>query len=240
MIADKFRQALKRQEQIRSTPTRQGLVYGNPTSYQVNAINNPNETCSDIFKSGVLNKYYNMPYTAFVQGTGEKIAMTELQYMIDLQNQLTDEDKSFIDICEKSVEDVWAKALKELGITKIEKAELKEFIDITDGVLMSLKYHYQRPRPLQLAYVYSMPLYPFLATTANSPAYPSGHSFDAYKIAFLLSKRYPEKAMALIQIAEDITMSRVKGGVHYPSDSIISKMLAKELTDQGFFDKYLI
>ena len=46
--------------------------------------------------------------------------------------------------------------------------------------------------------------------------------------------------MQLLDIAERITLSRVKGGVHYPSDSILSKMLAKELTDQGFFDKYLI
>ena len=240
MIADKFRMALKNREHIKGSPQRHGLVYGNPTSYQVNAINNPNELCSDIFKSGVLNKYYNMPYSAFIQGTGEKIAKTELQYMIDLQNVLTEDDKIFMDICETRVEDVWVKELEGLGISKIEKAQLKDFMDITDGILMSLKYHYQRPRPLQLAYVYSMPLYPFLATTANSPAYPSGHSFDAYKIAFLLSKRYPEKAMQLLDIAERITLSRVKGGVHYPSDSILSKMLAKELTDQGFFDKYLI
>ena len=42
-----------------------------------------------------------------------------------------------------------------------------------------------------------------------------------------------------MDMADKITMSRIKGGVHYPSDSIISKMLAKELVDNGFLDKYL-
>ena len=115
MIADKFRLALKNREYIKGSPQRQGLVYGNPTSYQVNAINNPNELCSEIFKSGVLNKYYNMPFSAFIQGTGEKIAKTELQYMIDLQNVLAEDDKSFIDICEKSVEDVRVLKLAKLN-----------------------------------------------------------------------------------------------------------------------------
>ena len=240
MIADKFREALRKQVHIRKAPVRQGLVYGNPTSYQVNAINNPNELCSNILNSGVLNKYYSMPFTSFIEGGGEAVAKNELQFMIDLQNNLTEEDKMFIDLCEKDHAQVWSESLKELDIKGIEKASIKKFIDETDSVLYSLKYSYQRPRPLQLAYMYNMPLYPFLATTANSPSYPSGHSFDAYKMAFLLSKRYPDKAMAFMSIADAVTMSRIKGGVHYPSDSIISKMLAKELTDQGFFDKYLV
>lgn len=240
MIADKFREALRNKVHIRKAPVRQGLVYGNPTSYQVNAINNPNELCSDILKSGVLNKYYNMPFTSFIEGAGDYIAKSELQFMIDLQNSLTEDDKAFIDLCEKDHPQVWSDALKELDIKGIEKSSIKKFIDDSDGILFSLKYNYQRPRPLQLAYMYSMPLYPFLATTANSPAYPSGHSFDAYKMAFLLSKRYPDKAMAFMAIADSVTLSRVKGGVHYPSDSILSKMMAKELTDMGFFDKYLV
>ncbi len=235
-----FREALKKFQYQKPMPVKTGLVYGNPTRYQVEVTTNPNDLYKSIIQSGVAIKYYNMPYNAFLESSGDPVSRKELQYMIDLQSGLTEDDKSFILECERHVEEVWVKELDRIGIPKIDKDKIKDFLCVTDGLLMSLKYHYQRPRPLQLAYTYSVPLYPFLATSANSPAYPSGHSFDAYKIAFLLAKRYPEKAMHLLEVAERITMSRVKGGVHYPSDSALSKLMARELTDQGFFDKYLV
>jgi hypothetical protein len=238
MIANSFRQAMKSMSAPKPMATRKGFVYGNPTAYQVDAMSNPNELCSDIIKSGILNKYYNMPWQSFVEG-GDRVAKAEIDYMIALQKELTDEDKKFILDCEEDIPKIWNNYLKEISLPSISKETIKEFIDGSDGVLFLLKYHFQRPRPLQLAYLYAVDLYPFLATNANSPAYPSGHAFDAYKVAFLLSKRYPEKSMQLMNMADRIAISRIKGGVHYPSDSIISKMLARELVDNGFLDKYL-
>lgn len=238
MIANAFRQAMKSMSVPKPMATRKGFVYGNPTLYQMETMLKPNELCDAIMKSGILNKYYNMPWQSFIEG-GERVAKAELDYMISLQDALTEEDKKFIDACEDDLSKVLDECIKELNIPSINKKEIEDFLSVTDGIIFSLKYHYQRPRPLQLAYQYALNLYPYLATSANSPAYPSGHTFDSYKVAFLLAKRYPEKSMQLLDMAEKISMSRVKGGVHYPSDAIISKMLAKELVDNGFFDKYL-
>jgi hypothetical protein len=238
MIANAFRQAMKSMSVPKPMATRKGFVYGNPTHYQMETMLNPNELCDTIMKSGILNKYYSMPWQSFVEG-GERVAKAEIDYMISLQDALTDEDKKFIIQCEEDHAEIWFNFIKGINIPSISKKEIERFHKETDCINFSLKYHYQRPRPLQLAYQYSINLYPYLATSANSPAYPSGHAFDAYRVAFLLAKRYPEKSMQLLDMAERITMSRVKGGVHYPSDSIISKMLARELVDNGFLDKYL-
>lgn len=238
MIANAFRQAMKSMSVPKPMATRTGFVYGNPTLYQMESMLEPNEVSDAIIKSGVLNKYYSMPWQSFIEG-GERVAKAEIDYMISLQHALTDEDKVFITACEKDHAKVWHEYLKELNIPSISRDEIHRLFTKTDCIIFLLKYHYQRPRPLQLAYQYAINLYPYLATDANSPAYPSGHAFDSYNVAFLLAKRYPEKAMQLVDMAEKITMSRIKGGVHYPSDSIISKMLTRELVDNGFFDKYL-
>jgi hypothetical protein len=217
---------------------KQGLFYGNPTRDQVNSMVNLNEDCKAIMQSGILNKYYNIPWQGFME-PGNKVAKTEIEAIIAVQSSLTKEDIDFINKCEEDIAGVWLKALKKIEIPKIEKSQLQEFIDLTDGILYHLKYHYQRPRPLQMAYFYGLKLYPVLATNANSPSYPGGHAFDAYRVAYLLAKKYPEKAMELLGIADAICMSRVKGGVHYPSDNIMSHQMAKELVAYGFFDKYL-
>jgi len=215
-----------------------GLFYGNPTIEQAMAMFNPNETCVNIIKSGVLNKYYSMPYQSMTDFSGMS-SKKELGEMIALQKTVTEDDLKFIKQCEEDMSEVWFNFIKEINLPEIKKDKLQEFIDLTDGVLYLLKYNYQRPRPLQLAFFYNMAFYPLISTSANSPAYPSGHSLDAFRVAFLLGKRHPEKSTQLLEFAESVSMGRVLGGVHYPSDSIISKMLARELVDMGFFEDYL-
>lgn len=215
-----------------------GSFYGNPTADQYASMVKPNEICSAILKSGVLNKYFNMPYNSSTDYVGDS-THKELIEMLSFQKHTTAEDLKFAQKAEDDVTDVWIEALRILDLPEIEKQELRFFIDSTDGVLYLLKYFYQRPRPFQAAFVYNIKYYPLLKTDASSPSYPGGHAFDAYNVAFLLSKRHPEASVQLLDIAEKITRSRVHAGFHFPSDAIISKMLARELSDMGFFDNYL-
>ena len=63
--------------------------------------------------------------------------------------------------------------------------------------------------------------------TASTPSYPSGHAFQAYYLAQVLSSRYPEKAEMFSKIAEDCALARVYAGLHYPSDNEFSKTLVE-------------
>lgn len=54
--------------------------------------------------------------------------------------------------------------------------------------------------------------------TSFTPAYPSGHAFQSYYLARVLSIQFPEKKETLIQMARRISDIRIIAGLHFPSD----------------------
>jgi acid phosphatase (class A) len=73
-------------------------------------------------------------------------------------------------------------------------------------------------------------------------SYPSGHSTLSYSVGFVLARLAPEKADVILSRAADYAMSREVCGVHYPSDTEASHVLAtvvgtKLLADPAFAAK---
>jgi hypothetical protein len=66
---------------------------------------------------------------------------------------------------------------------------------------------------------------PIDTSTAETPAYPAGHAFQAYLLCKILCKKYPDKKSILEETAKRCDMCRVKAGLHYPSDGEYSKRL---------------
>ena len=94
-------------------------------------------------------------------------------------------------------------------------------------LIIFLKYFINRPRPAQVNnYIKNNML---VSYSADTPAYPSGHSFQAYILACKLSKIYPEKREQLYALAEDCGKARIIAGLHYYSDHEFSKQLATML-----------
>jgi membrane-associated phospholipid phosphatase len=54
--------------------------------------------------------------------------------------------------------------------------------------------------------------------SASSPSYPSGHAFQSYYLARVLSIQFPEKKDELIRLAKRISDIRIIAGLHFPSD----------------------
>lgn len=84
------------------------------------------------------------------------------------------------------------------------------------------KMLYARARPDQLGII------PSIATPLHA-SYPSGHAMQAYAYRDVMTCLYPEKEQQYAQIAEDIAYNRVRAGVHYPSDSIVSAELVRQI-----------
>jgi hypothetical protein len=99
---------------------------------------------------------------------------------------------------------------------KIKRSEIEEIwankilIKLTDD----LKDYYKRPRPYWL----SGDIIPVSGTEKSSWSFPSGHATGAYLIAIELTKKYPHLEAGLFSLAQNISLARVKSGVHYPSD----------------------
>ena len=92
---------------------------------------------------------------------------------------------------------------------------------------MFLKYLINRARPAQVnSNVRRLEL---KSISADSPALPSGHSFQAFVLAKVLSKDYPAKKELLYNTAERCGHARIIAGLHYPSDHELSKNIVAML-----------
>lgn len=74
----------------------------------------------------------------------------------------------------------------------------------------------------------------------NWAAYPSGHAANSYVNAYIYQELAPEFSEVFIKDAYDMAHSREIIGVHYPSDSEASRILARQLVNKLFHnDKFL-
>ena len=88
-------------------------------------------------------------------------------------------------------------------------------------IILFLKYLFNRARPQQI----DNSIKPLNSDTAQTPAFPAGHAFQAYYLSKYLSKKYPNKKEIFEKIAKECDLTRVKAGLHYPSDGEFSKNL---------------
>lgn len=116
---------------------------------------------------------------------------------------------------------------------------IKELYTDINPIIMKLKFYYNRIRPYQLANIYKFPLNPMPTVSAQSPSYPSGHTVQSRVFAEILAFRYPDQQDMLNKFADKCSKSRMILGVHFPSDEVFGKQLAKGIVnDDNFKNKY--
>jgi hypothetical protein len=88
------------------------------------------------------------------------------------------------------------------------------------NIIMKYKNVYNRARPSQIVPNIINKENGILlnSRTADTPAYPSGHAFQAYYLGKILSKKIPERKEEIMKIAKRIGDIRIIAGLHYPSD----------------------
>jgi hypothetical protein len=112
-------------------------------------------------------------------------------------------------------------------------------LDDTLPLIIKLKFHFQRPRPNQLAEQYKLKLFPFESRSDQSPSYPSGHALQARLICNVLGNHFPEKFQFFDNLSKDIEYSRLYLGIHYQSDIDYSLFIADTIMrDKEFKQKY--
>lgn len=94
--------------------------------------------------------------------------------------------------------------------------------------IWSAKYKYLRIRPYKIDTDINN------LEETNWPAYPSGHAANSYINAFIYQELAPEFAGTFIKDAFDMAHSREIIGVHYPSDSEASRILAYQFVTKLF------
>lgn len=136
----------------------------------------------------------------------------ELNWLQDLP-----EDKEFVKKHD-DYEPVFQEICKEYNV-EYPKELVNDLIEASAGIILDLKYHYNRPRPKQLAKEYGMNIGGIELESMNTPSYPSGHSTQGTLIAKILQTKLPINTDAFLQAGKRISYSRNIARAHFPSDS---------------------
>ena len=169
-----------------------------------------------VLRNFPIGKYMQMPYPNEVQSQEEILYINSLP---------TNENIKFILRADKSVK-YFEQELNKIGLNwklKDDK-QLKKLIKNLSPYIILLKHHYNRPRPNEMSDVKYIWL-----ESAQTPAYPSGHSTIARFVALYLADKYPNKKTEIIKIGDNVGISRLLARVHYPSDHYLGKKLATDL-----------
>ena len=127
----------------------------------------------------------------------------------------------------------WAfkKVVEDAGL-EYDETYFKRLIKEAASITIRLKYKFNRPRPFQLGPVLGIDVTKYQSSTAKTPAFPSGHTTQSVLVACVLGDKYPELKEELMKVADKVSLSRVVGGHHYPSDIKYGEMLGKWLSGQ--------
>jgi hypothetical protein len=209
------------------------VVYGNPNYYDFKLLRETNYLDSILSESEDLSPYPN-------DSTETRL---ELQEVIQAINLIKDDEE----LLQRYF--LYDNSLGEyiLNTLSIEiPNEEQNIIDTINSIdaditplLLKIKYKHQRPRPYQLGLHFKLSLYPLPTVYAQSPSFPSGHTFQSKVICEVLGNKYPQFYNQLQILAEDISNSRLYLGVHYKSDLLGGVELANRvLSNKEFVKKY--
>lgn len=177
----------------------------------------------DAVKDGLFS---NFDYSKFKDKTPPKNeslqTYNEMKYL-----QTLPEDKNYVE--EKDDISKTFEAVCERNKVEFPKEMVQKLIDDSAGIILDLKYHFNRPRPGILAKKYNMKLAEVILSSMKTPSYPSGHSVQGILIGKALGKLYPKHRADFEKEGKDISMSRRVGRAHFKSDSDLGEKIGSDM-----------
>ena len=165
----------------------------------------------------------------FPKNSSEK-TKKEIQYLISLGEFRTNWENEMVEYDTRVVRP-FKDYLDEYGI-EVDFKRIKELRDQSNPIILALKRHYNRPRPIALAKELGLSLDTFPLKTAGTPSYPSGHATQGRLVSLLVADEVPlEHRKNILDIGKRIGESRQIAGAHYPTDTEFGVRLADHLYD---------
>ena len=204
------------------------IVYGNAPIEFKDIIEDNNDPIRKWFeKEGLIDKIINE-----APSNDSETTKDDLDQLIELTANATGDDITF----SRHADD--QNNLPNLFIDLLNSKGYEETMDgyfridnQTDVILNFLKDVINRPRPYQLAKAYNIPLYPLIRTDAMTAAYPSGHALTAFVMSEYYARKYPKISSEVRDLGKRIARSREVVGIHYPSDTKISRYICDVMFD---------
>ena len=202
------------------------LTFGEPSTKHYRVMNKPHEFLPvDSDQSLVSAPPSN-------SSDETRVELMELQDRLDLEK----DNEELLDKWDLDLLVPFIKYLKQNNL-KYNKKTLDEIVSQSTIIILKQKYQFNRPRPGQLAKAMGIPLAPLKSGTADTPAYPSGHSTQSRLVALYLTGLHRDHGKSFLDLAEECGQSRVNAAVHYPTDheagvELANKLYASMKTDE--------
>jgi len=142
-------------------------------------------------------------------------SLTTLKEIKDIDN--LNVDKKFVEYYD-DIENVFKNLIKKNGYEYPEDL-VTYLVNFSRPTIISLKNYHDRSRPNEIAKNYNIDLDVVDLKSAKTKAYPSGHSAQAELVGLVLSDMYPSLRSQIMKEADNISLSRNIGRLHYASDS---------------------
>ena len=134
---------------------------------------------------------------------------------------------------------VFKNIIKNFG-KKFPEDFIMDLLNDTQDLILKLKNYHNRSRPNEVAKNYNIDLDVVDLATAKTKSYPSGHSAQAELLGLILSDMYPNLRSQIMKEANNISLSRNVGRLHYDSDSQNGKQLGQALYKHYKIKKHAI
>jgi hypothetical protein len=211
------------------------IVFGNPPIEYIEIIKSSGNRIKEWFiEEGLAD--------AIISGApanDSETTMVDLQTLLEKTSRATAEEIQFARYVE-SVDHLaqsFVDLLKEHGI-EITMGDFFSVDSQTEGLLHFLKNEIDRPRPNQLAKYYGLPLFPLVRTDAMNASYPSGHALTGFVMSEYFATKYPQITTQMRAHGERIAESRELTGIHYPSDTKVSREICKIIMENNLLKEY--
>ena len=208
------------------------IGYGNPNQNHISWINR---------ESYLDTLFAELTHFTFPKNSSEA-TKEELNYLINRikETQADKEKQELYQTFDIYLDEYYIKFLSQYDIPRDKVEPIIESIhDDIKPLTVKLKYFFQRPRPLQLAYYYKLKLMPYMTLGADRPSFPSGHAIESKVLSEVLGNMYPELYVPLSKIADEVCDSRIGLGVHYQSDIDVGVYVAEKICEmKEFMIKY--
>lgn len=204
------------------------IVYGNAPIEFKDVIEDSNDPVRKWFeKEGLIDKIVNE-----APSNDSETTKNDLDELIELTKNATGDDITFSRYADdqNNLPNLFIDLLNSKGYEET----MEDYFRIdnqTDVILNFLKDVINRPRPYQLAKAYNIPFYPLIRTDAMTAAYPSGHALTAFVMSEYYARKYEEIAEDIRDLGKRIARSREVVGIHYPSDTKISRYICDVMFD---------
>lgn len=207
------------------------IAYGNPPLEYIKSWQDKGlEKFRTAKQSGVLDEFISKyPHPK----NDSEETKSELKLLTEKTGNLTNEEQKLCKDLDEDLYEFFEKFCAKIGLDTTED-ELEAEADKYWGIVSYIKFKLNRPRPFQLGWYYKLKLFPnVVSKSANSAAYPSGHTFEFLLLIDYLTKKHPEHKEKFAELYKKIRDVRILSGVHYPSDTKGSEILFKMMKDRG-------